>query len=178
MTTSVSNDDVSIVVTPVAQPLAATASQDRSVYRIRHTLASRFAFLVICLGIVMSALAYGTVHYWALGLFNLGGLTILILWVVDAWQLGNMRVSRNLLQLPLLGALVLGLVQLLPLRDVANEAALAIGLSNTLSFDPYATRLVLVQLATLLIYFSATLVFVDTPRRLHVIVRTIMIFGF
>ncbi|HKR13131.1 MAG TPA: O-antigen ligase family protein [Pyrinomonadaceae bacterium] len=177
MTTSVSNDDVSIVVTPVA-PLAATTSQDRAVYRIRHTLASRFAFLVICIGIVMSALAYGTVHYWALGLFNLGGLTLLILWVVDAWQLGNMRVSRNVLQLPLLGALGLGLVQLLPLRDVATDAALAIGFSNTLSFDPYATRLVLVQLATLLIYFSATLVFVDTPHRLHVMVRTIMIFGF
>lgn len=182
MTTSVSNDDVSVPVSVVssgAQPLAvATTSQDRAVYRIRHTLASRFAFLVICLGIVMSALAYGTVHYWALGLFNLGGLTILILWVVDAWQLGNMRVSRNVLQLPLLGALVLGLVQLLPLRDVANDAALAIGITNTLSFDPYATRLVLVQLATLLIYFSATLVFVDTPHRLHILVRTIMIFGF
>jgi O-antigen ligase len=37
---------------------------------------------------------------------------------------------------------------------------------------------VLVQLATLLVYFSATLVFVDTPHRLHVMVRTIMIFGF
>lgn len=181
MTTSVSNDDVSVAVSvasPGAQQLAARTSQERAVYRIRHTLASRFAFLVICLGIVMSALAYGTVHYWALGLFNLGGLTILVLWVVDAWQLGNMRVSRNVLQLPLLGALVLGLVQLLPLGSVANDAALAIGVSNSLSFDPYATRLVLVQLATLLIYFSATLVFVDTPHRLHILVRTIMIFGF
>jgi hypothetical protein len=142
-----------------------TSSQDVSVYRIRHTLASRFAFLVICVAIVLSALAYGTVHYWALGLFNLGGLTILILWVLDAWRLGNLRVSRNALQLPLLGALVLGLVQLLPLRR-SVQAAHAIGLS-TLSLDPNSTRLVLVQLATLLIYFAATLVFVDTPHRLH-----------
>jgi O-antigen ligase len=178
MTTSVSNDEVSVLTVPGSQPLAATSSQDREVYRIRHTLASRFAFLVICVAIVMSALAYGTVHYWALGLFNLGGLTIIILWVLDAWRLGTLRVSKNALQLPLLGALILGLVQLLPLREVANDAALAIGLSNTLSFDPYATRLVLVQLATLLVYFSATLVFVDTPHRLHVMVRTIMIFGF
>jgi O-antigen ligase len=181
MTTSVSNDDVSVAVsvpTSEAQQLAARTSQERAVYRIRHTLASRFAFLVICLGIVMSALAYGTVHYWALGLFNLGALTILILWVVDAWQLGNMRVSRNVLQLPLLGALVLGLVQLLPLGGVTNDASLSAGVSNSLSFDPYATRLVLVQMATLLIYFSATLVFVDTPHRLHILVRTIMIFGF
>jgi O-antigen ligase len=120
---------------------------------------------VICIAIVLSALAYGTVHYWALGLFNLGGLTILVLWVLDGWRLGSMRVSRNSLQLPLLGALLLGLIQLLPLRE-------------TLSLDPYSTRLVLVQLATLLIYFAATLVFVDTPHRLHILVRTIMIFGF
>jgi len=178
MTTSVSNDDVSVLAVPAAQPLPARSSQERDVYRIRHTLASRFAFLVICLAIVISTMAYGTVHYWSLGLFNLGGLTILVLWVLDAWSLGTLRVSRNLLQLPLLGALVLGLVQLLPMRDVANEAALALGLSNTLTFDPQATRLVLVQFATLLIYFSATLVFIDTPHRLHLMVRTIMIFGF
>lgn len=178
MTTSVSNDDVSVLAVAEPRPVAAVRSQERGGYRIRHTLPSRFAFLVICLGIVMSALAYGTVHYWALGLFNLGGLTILVLWVLDAWSLGTFRVSRNALQLPLLGALVLGLVQLLPLREVANDTALAIGVSNTLTFDPYATRLVLVQFATLLIYFSATLVFIDTPHRLHVMVRTIMIFGF
>ena len=159
-------------------PLPAKSSQERDVYRIRHTLASWFAFLVICVAIVTSTMAYGTVHYWAQGLFNLGGLTILVLWVLDAWSLGTLRISRNLLQLPLLGALVLGLVQLLPLRDMTSEAALALGLSNTLTFDPHATRLFLVQFATLLIYFSATLVFIDTPHRLHLMVRTIMIFGF
>src|SRR5688572_8889708 len=177
MTTSVSNAETSIAVAD-STPLARTSSPEHRVHRPGHTLASRFAFLVICIAIVLSALAYGTVHYWALGLFNLGGLTILVLWVLDAWSLGTLRVSRNLLQLPLLGALVLGLVQLLPMRDVANEAALALGLSNTLTFDPQATRLVLVQFATLLIYFSATLVFIDTPHRLHLMVRTIMIFGF
>ena len=179
MTTSVSSEETtSVVVAESAAPAVATTSQDRSVYRIRHTLASRFAFLVICVAIVLSALAYGTVHYWALGLFNLGGLTILVLWVLDAWRLGNLRISRNSLQLPLLGALVLGLIQLLPLREVTSAGAATFGLANTLSFDPHSTRLVLVQLATLLIYFSATLVFVDTPHRLQVLVRTITIFGF
>ncbi|HKS08490.1 MAG TPA: O-antigen ligase family protein [Pyrinomonadaceae bacterium] len=165
MTTSVSNEEVSVAVTDPA-PLAATQSQERSVYRIRHTLPSRFVFLVICVAIVTSALAYGTVHYWALALFNLGALTVLILWVADGWRLGNVRISRNLLQLPLLGGVVLGLVQLLSFGG------------NTLSLDPNSTKLVIVQLSTLLIYFAATLVFVDTPHRLHVLVRTIMIFGF
>lgn len=178
MTTSVSSEETSVLVAEPARPLVITSSPERGVYRIRHTLPSRFAFLVICIAIVLSALAYGTVHYWALGLFNLGGLTILVLWVLDAWRLGNLRISRNLLQLPLLGALILGLIQLLPLREVTSAGATAIGVVNTLSLDPNSTRLVLVQLATLLIYFAATLVFVDTPHRLHVLVRTIMIFGF
>ena len=177
MTTSVSSEETSVVVAESSTPLVQASARER-VYRIRHTLASRFAFLVICVAIVMSALAYGTVHYWALGLFNLGGLTMLVLWVLDAWRLGNLRISRNVLQLPLLGALGLGLIQLLPLREIAAAGVPAFGISNTLSLDPYSTRLVLVQLATLLIYFSATLVFVDTPHRLQVLVRTIMIFGF
>jgi len=167
-----------VVVAEPARPLVETSSPERSVHRTRHTLPSRFTFLVICIAIVLSALAYGTVHYWALGLFNLGGLTVLVLWVLDAWRLGSLRVSRNLLQLPLLGALILGLIQLLPLPAITSGGATALGLTNTLSFDPYSTRLVLVQMATLLIYFAATLVFVDTPHRLRLLVRTIMIFGF
>ena len=179
MTTSISNEATSVVVaTPSAPPVEHRSSAQRGAYRIRHTLPSRFAFLVICVAIVLSALAYGTVHYWALGVFNLGALTILILWVLDAWRLGNLRVSRSSLQLPLLGALLLGLFQLLPLREISSDGATATNVVNTLSLDPYSTRLVLVQLSTLLVYFAATLVFVDTPHRLQILVRTIMVFGF
>ncbi len=170
MTTSVSNEEISLAVSEPATPAVARGAKER--YRIKHTVASRFAFLVICVAIVLSALAYGTVHYWALALFNLGGLTILVLWVVDGWLLGNVRVSRSWLQLPLLGAVVLGVVQLLPLREAGAGAV------NTLSLDPHSTKLVIVQLGTLFIYFAATLVFVDTPHRLQLLVRTIMIFGF
>jgi O-antigen ligase len=177
MTTSLSSEETSLTVAESSRQLAETGSHQR-VHRTRHTIASRFAFLVICVAIVASALAYGTVHYWAMALFNLGAVTILLLWMLDAWGLGSLRISKNLLQLPLLGALGLGLFQLLPLREISSGGATAIGLANSLSLDPYSTRLVLVQFATLLIYFAATLVFVDTPHRLHLLVRTIMIFGF
>ena len=156
MTTSISNEETSVVVAESPAPPALRTSAERSYYRIRHTLASRFAFLMICVAIVLSALAYGTVHYWALGIFNLGALTIVVLWVVDSWTLGTLRISRSLLQVPLLGALVLGLVQMLPLRDVSSGGATAISLVNTLSLDPNSTRLVLVQLSSLLIYFAAS----------------------
>jgi len=178
MTTSVSNAETSVVLAETAKPPAETNAPSRGVYRIRHTVPSRFAFLVICVAIVLSALAYGTVHYWALGIFNLGALTILLCWALDGWSLGTLRASRNLLQLPLLGVLALGLVQLLPLREISSGGATSIGLVNTLSLDPNSTRLVLVQLASLFIYFAAVLVFVDTPHRLRLLVRTIMVFGF
>jgi O-antigen ligase len=148
------------------------------VYRVPHTLASRFIFLNLCVAIVLSALAFGTVHYWALMFFSLGALATLVLWVADAWRLGKLRISRNSLQIPLLGMLALGLIQLLPLRDTADIAALTVPATRALSFDPYSTRMVLAQVATLLIYFAATLVFTDSPHRLRLLVRTIIIFGF
>jgi phosphate starvation-inducible membrane PsiE len=175
MTTSVSNAEIDVVSVNATELTRARA--EPIVYRIRHTLASRFLVLLICVAIVLSALAYGTVHYWSLSVFTLGAFTILCLWVVDAWSIGQFRISRNLLQVPLLGAILLGVVQLLPLRPAA-DSGLGISLSQSLSLDPNSTRLVIVQLVSLFIYFAAVLVFIDTPRRLHLIVRTIMIFGF
>lgn len=146
-------------------------------YRIRHTLASRFSFLIICLAIILSALAYGTVHAWSLAVFFIGAVVLLVLWVVDSWSLGAVRISRNILQLPLLGLLALGLFQLLPLRNPANVET-ALPLVRSLSFNPYATLFIVIEVIALLIYLAATLVFVDTPKRLRLLVRTITIFGF
>jgi O-antigen ligase len=177
MTTSISSPESSVLVAVEAE--APVVRRPAYVtYRIRHTLASRFAFLIICLAIVLSALVYGTVHSWALALFFLGGVTLLVLWLIDSWTLGFIRISRNVLQLPLLGMFLLGIVQLLPFRDPGNIGSPSIPLVKSLSFDPYSTRLVLIELAALWIYFAATLVFTDTPKRLRLLVRTITIFGF
>ena len=177
MTTSISSPQVDAVALPTSTEVV-NAGVEPGVNRIRHTLASRFLVLIVSVAIVLSTLAYGAVHYWALSIFNFGALIILILWVIDAWSIGKLRISKNLLQLPLLGSIVLGIFQLLPLRPAATAAVVDISLPKSLSLDPNSTKLVIVQLAALLVYFSAVLVFVDTPHRLRVLVRTIMIFGF
>jgi len=110
--------------------------------------------------------------------FWLGALGILIFWLLDGWKLGTLRVSRNALQLPLLGMLVLACVQLLPVGTPVTTAFIDASSLKTLSLDPYSTRLVIVQLTSLLIYFAAVLVFTDTPHRFRLLVRTITIFGF
>jgi len=177
MTTSILSPESDALVSPETQAPVAV-STGYVTYRIRHTLASRFAFLMVCLAIILSALAYGTVHYWALAVFFLGGVTILILWLIDSWNLGTFRVSRNVLQLPLLGMFLLGLFQLLPLRHPEDVGTHSIPLVSSLSFDPYSTRFIIVQIAALTIYFAAVLVFTDTPKRLRLLVRTIGVFGF
>jgi O-antigen ligase len=143
----------------------------------RHALAGRLAFLTICVAIVLTTLAYGTVHYWALAVFAISAGAIVCLWCVDGLILRSVQFNLNPLQWPLLGMIALGLFQLLPLRS-ADNAGLPLSPVRALSLDPYSTRLVLVQVTALLVYFVATLTFTDTPRRLRTIVRTIMIFGF
>lgn len=184
MTTSISSAEVSslgeerVEASGLGTDVSIPRPLEPPVYRVQHTLASRFIFLNLCVAIVLSALAFGTVHSWSLLLFSFSAVTTLVLWVVDAWSLGKLRISRNPLQIPLLGMLALGLMQLLPLRDTAATGALTLPASRALSFDPYATRMVLVQVATLLVFFAATLVFTDSPHRLRLLVRTIIIFGF
>jgi O-antigen ligase len=175
MTTSISSPKSSAILSQEAADGSVRPSETPV---IRHTLASRLAFLFLCVVIILSALAYGTVHYWSLAVFFLGAVVMLILWVADGWTLGTIRISRNVLQLPLLGMLLLGLVQLLPLRSPDNAGVSSIPFVKNLSLDPYSTRLILVQVAALFIYFAATLVFIDTPNRLRMLVRTITIFGF
>jgi hypothetical protein len=126
--------------------------------------------------IVLTTLAYGTVHYWALGVFALtaAGLSVFGAWTEwfcaqsDQHQFNSMAGA---------GIDCAGLIQLLPLRNAADNAGLIPSVTQ-LSLDPYSTRLVLVQLIALFIFFMAALTFTDSPRRLRTLARTITIFGF
>lgn len=133
----------------------------------------------MCLALVLTTLAFGTVDYWTLATFQAGAALIVVCWCVDAWRTKVLRASNNALQWPLIGLIVLGFIQLLPLGGASDAGGALNGqIAQTLSLDPYATRLVLIQLTALFIYFAATLAYTDSPRRLRAIVRTIIIFGF
>jgi hypothetical protein len=85
-------------VRQIAQPVS----------RRRHTLASRLAFLTICVAIVLTTLAYGTVHYWALAVFTISAAGLIAFWAVDAAVLRSALVAVNRLQWPILGLIILG----------------------------------------------------------------------
>jgi hypothetical protein len=67
---------------------------------------------------------------------------------------------------------------MLPLAGAWTGPALTSEPLTTLSLDPYATRLVLVQLGALAVYFAAAHAFLDGSRRLLNVARTIIVFGF
>lgn len=180
MTTSISNASAEAPARdrrPVAHTVAATPESGAHA-EPGQTLAGSFVFLALCLAIVLTTLAYGTVHYWSLAIFQASAAFIVVLWTVDAWRTGVLRISRNQLQWPLVGLFVLGVIQLLPLGSASHAGTLPVAPAKSLSLDPYSTRFVLIQLLALIIYFAAALVFTDSPRRLRALVRTIIIFGF
>jgi O-antigen ligase len=174
MTTSLSNG--ALARTEPA-PVATAPETTVPPARRRHTLASRLIFVLICLEIALTTLAYGTVHNWALAFFVISAALVVCLCVIDAFVLRSAQIPKNPLQWPLLGMILLGALQLLPLREHDN-AGLPFSAVRSLSLDPYATRMVIVVVAALLVYFIATTVFTDTPLRLRALVRTITIFGF
>jgi O-antigen ligase len=176
MTTSASN--VAAVPALRAEPsIEIPKAITRERVARRHTLASRFAFITICTAIVVTTLAYGTVHYWALAIFELSATGLVCFWCVDAFTLRSAQISLNPLQLPLLGMILLGLIQLIPFKSTPASGLLDRA-TRTLSLDPYSTRLVIIQVASLFIYFVAVLIFTDTSRRQRALVRTIIVFGF
>jgi O-antigen ligase len=179
MTTSISNASAQVPLPEEAETRNQAPPNNEAAAPLVHTVASRFIIILLCAAIVLSALAYGTVHYWALALFQTGAAIIVFFWVVDGWRSNRLRLSLSVLQLPLIGLFLIGLIQLLPFGGATDASgALSAAPVRSLSFDPYSTRLALVQILALLVYFAAALAFIDSPKRLRLIVRTIIIFGF
>jgi len=140
---------------------------------------SGFVFFLLCMILVFSGIAYGAVDLWALALLTVFAVLIVIFWMADTWVKKGFQFNPNWLQLPLLGLLLIGLVQLLPLGSVSVPDKLFTSASPiaSLSLDPYSTRFGIMQLSIYLIFFAAALTFINNQKRLRKIVFTIIIFG-
>ncbi len=141
---------------------------------------TRFGEIIIvllCVSLVLSVVAFGTVDSWAQGILCLGATSVGLLWMCDTFFNKEFTFSKNLLQIPVLGLILLGLIQLLPLFRPNVSDIISVPAVSSVSLDPYSTRLFVIQLIALFIYFAATLMFLNSPKRLKKVVYTIMIFG-
>lgn len=144
----------------------------------KETWASRLIFFLLAAMVVFSALAYGAVHSWAVGVLLFVAALLLLLWTLDAWRAGLLVISRSWLQLPLCAFVLLGLVQLLPFGGANfNQTLTEVGASRAISRDPFATRFAVIQFAGLLVYFACALVYLGQRERWRKLVWTIITFG-
>lgn len=128
--------------------------------------------------LIFAPAAFGSVDYWAAGVLALGAFLIAVLWLFDAWKSGEFCFNTSSLQLPLIGLILIGLIQLLPLRQADVAAGLlSIPAVSSLSLNPYITRFAVVQLCVYLVFFAAALTYINSLRRLQKIVLLIIIFG-
>lgn len=151
---------------------------DATIVKEKPSRLSGVVFFLLCAVPVFSALAYGAVDNWALGVLSIFAALIAIFWIIDAWQKNEFRFSGNTLQLPVLGLILIGLVQLLPLRSASVYVGLLdVPASVSLSLDPYLTRFGVILLVVYFIFFAAALVFINDQKRLRRTLSIIIIFG-
>lgn len=139
---------------------------------------SGIIFFLLCAMLVYSVAAFGAVDVWALGISSIFAGLIVILWTADALLKKEFRLIVSSLQIPLAGLITIGLIQLLPLRNLEfPKEFFNIGVVNSLSIAPYSTRLAIIQLIVYFIFFAAALTFISSYNRYRTLVLTIIVFG-
>jgi O-antigen ligase len=150
-------------------------------YDVADDRPSRFSgaiFFLLCAIPVLSTIAFGAVDAWAMGVLAIAAAIIALLWAAESWRYDEFRFSLNSLQIPILGLILIGLVQLLPFGNSGiSTDLLSVPASNALSLDPYATRLFIVRLVTLFVFFAAALTFMNSSKRLKIVIVMLVIFG-
>lgn len=141
------------------------------------TLPNRIAFALIFVLIVVTTAAYGAVHQPVLALFYVLVALMVVMWGLDGWRSRTFSIDRSWLQLPLYAAAVYGVIQIIPFGTIAETAGVS-GIPRTISFDPFATQLTALHFLALGLFFSATLVLIDSASRIRKIVVFICAFGF
>ncbi|MBA3693851.1 MAG: hypothetical protein H0W77_10500, partial [Acidobacteria bacterium] len=132
---------------------------------ITSRLSGAILFL-LCAMLVFSVVAFGAVDVWALGVASLLAGSIAVCWLTDAWRNKDFRFNASALQIPLLALILIGIIQLLPLRraDFPNDL-LSVSAVGSLSLAPYSTRLAVVQLIVYFVFFAAALTFINNYSR-------------
>ncbi len=142
------------------------------------TWLSRAVFVLLAAMMIFSAVAYGAVDVWSLGVNSIIAGLIVIFWLFDARKTGIFQYNSSVLQIPLVALIVIGFIQLLPLRNPAEaNEILSVSAAGSLSLNPYLTRLFVIQLMIALVFFAAALTFVNNRKRYQSMALTIIIFS-
>lgn len=143
----------------------------------KPTLLSKIIFVSLSVVIVFATIAYGAVDFWALGFIAFGAGLITILWLADSFFKKQFTFNTSSLQLPILGLILIGLIQILPISSSVSGDLLSVPASKTLSIAPYTTQLSVVLFTIYLIFFAVSLTYINSQTRLRTMAFTLIIFG-
>ncbi len=141
------------------------------------TWPNRIAYTFIFVIIVFTTIAYGAVHQPVLALFYVLVAIVVLLWALDSFKSDAVRVNLSWLQAPLYAAAAYGLVQTVPFGSIAEIAGIS-GIPRTISLDPFATQMSALHFLALGLFFSASLVLMDSATRIRKFVIAISVVGF
>lgn len=131
----------------------------------------------VCAIPLIATMAFGAVDSWTIGLLSILIATVVLLWLIDAGFTGEFRYSVSNLQLPVIALIAIGCIQLLPLSSREAEGLLSAPLMQSLSMDPYATRLFLIRLVMCFAFFAAALAYIPAANRQAKIATILVTFG-
>lgn len=124
---------------------------------------------------VFTTIAYGAVHQVVLALTYVLLAVVVMLWALDCFRGGALRFSTSYLQIPLYGAAIFGLIQIIPFGTVS--AGGVDGLPRTISYEPFATQVNALHFFGLAAFLSVMLVLINSASRLRKVAGFIVIFG-
>ncbi|MEP7211771.1 MAG: O-antigen ligase family protein [Acidobacteriota bacterium] len=125
-----------------------------------------------------ATILFGAVDPISTGLLAIAAAVTLLLWVAESWKSAQLAINLDELYLPIVGLIVIGIIQMLPLRgDPATQGLLSIPLSSSLSLDPHATRMFTVRLVIMLVFFAAASTFIDSKKKIVNCALAIVVFG-
>ncbi len=144
---------------------------------LKITWANKTIYFLLCLTVVWTALAYGTVHQPLIALFYLVIAVIIVLWAIDAFASRTLRFNKSLIQIPLIAFSLYALIQVIPFGSLAEIGGVS-GIPRTISHDPFWTRISAFHFFALFVFLAALTAFTDSAARLKKVVWLITIFGF
>lgn len=138
---------------------------------------SSVAFFLLCTIPCLSAVLFGGVDNGTWILISAISLIVFLIWLAEEWNADAFLINTSAPQLSIIGLILIGIIQVMPLGSDVSAGVLAVPVAKTLSLEPYATRLFLAELVLYLVFFAACLVFINNERRLKKAVWLLVIFG-
>ncbi len=138
---------------------------------------SSIIFFLLCIVPVFTTILFGGVDNVTWIVVTICWVAIIVMWLIEAWRAKGLIFESSYLQLPLIGILLIGLIQLLPLGPGAGDASITVPATNLLTLDPNGTRYFLSHLIVYIVFFAACLTFINSEKRLRKVVFLVVIFG-